>query len=242
VIRKMIAECAGSFSLMFFGSGCTVLASGLLRHDIRLLCQSLAIGVVATALVYFARRLSGAHFNPAVTIGFAIANRFPVRDLVPYIVAQVSGAIAGASLLYYVVSGRQGFGPDLSTFGANGYGAHSPGRYQWHAALIVEVLVTFAFVLVKLAVGVDKRARASEPIVIGIALTLASLVAIPVTNASMNPASSTGLALVVGGWALDQLWLFWAAPLAGGVLAGLLHPVLARHMCDTPPPQERASI
>jgi aquaporin Z len=242
VIRKMIAECAGSFSLMFFGSGCTVLASGILRSDVRLLCQSLAIGLVAAALVYFVRRVSGAHFNPAVTVGFAIANRFPVCDLVPYIAAQVSGAIAGAALLYVVASGRQGFVPDLSTFGANGYGAHSPGRYQWHAALIVEALMTFAFVLVKLAVTFDKRARQSEPIIVGLALALSSLAAIPVTNASMNPARSTGLAFVVGGWALDQLWLFWAAPLAGGVLAGLFQPLIARHMSDPPLPQEHASV
>jgi aquaporin Z len=227
--------------LLLFGSGCTVLASGALRHDMRLLCQSLAIGIVTAVLVCFVRRLSGAHFNPAVTVGFAVANRFPVRDLVPYIVAQVGGAIAGVSLLYYMASGRQGFGPDLATFGANGYGVHSPGRYGWQAAFTVEALLTFAFVLIRLLLRSDKRNRISEPIVIGIALALASLVAIPVSNASMNPARSTGLALVVGDWALDQLWLFWAAPLAGGLLAGLLHPVLARRLHDTSPPQERAS-
>ena len=242
MIRSAIAECAGTFSLVFFGCGCSVLTSGYLHSDVRLIWQAVVLGLLATILVYLIRPLSGAHFNPAVTVGFAIANRFSVRDLVPYLVAQVGGAIAGAALLYFVASGRQGVHPDLSRFGANGYGAHSPGRYQLHAALIVEVMLTFAFVLVYLVVASSKRARLAGPFVIGLAFALMSPMAMPVTNASMNPARSTGLALVVGGWALDQLWLFWAAPLAGGVLAGLLHPVLIHNRSRATPHPERASV
>lgn len=236
MFKKLIGECVGSLSLVFFGCGCTALASGYFRPDMGLVCQAVAFGLAATTLVYVLRPISGAHFNPAVTVGFAIANRFPVRDLIPTIAAQVGGAIAGAWLLYVVASARPGASPDLIALGANGYGAHSPARYQLHAALIVEVLMTFVFVLVNLAVASGKRARFGGSALIGLSLTLCSLLAIPVTNASMNPARSTGPALVMGGWALDQLWLFWAAPLAGGVLAGFFHPMLQRNAsADTGP-------
>jgi aquaporin Z len=242
VIRSAIAECAGTFSLVFFGCGCSVLAGGYFHSDVGLLFQAAVLGLSVTILIYLIRPVSGAHFNPAVTVGFAIANRFPVRDLIPYLVAQVVGAIGGAASLYFVVSGRQGVHLELSTFGANGYGMHSPGRYELHAALVVEALLTFAFVLVYLIVASARRARLAGPVVIGLAFALMSLMAIPVTNASMNPARSTGLAVVVGGWALDQLWLFWAAPLAGGVLAGLLHPVVVRKMSRAVRQGERVSI
>jgi aquaporin Z len=242
VIRRAIAECAGTFSLVFFGCGCSVLTGGYFHSDGGLLCHAIVLGLVATTLVYLIRPLSGAHFNPAVTVGFAIANRFPVRELIPYLVAQVAGAIAGAAVLYFVASGRQGVQLELSRLGANGYEAHSPGHYEMHAALIVEALLTFAFVLVYLIVASGKRTCLGGPAVIGLAFALLSLMAIPVTNASMNPARSTGLALVVGGWALDQLWLFWAAPLAGGVLAGLLHPFLIRNTSCTLPHPERVSV
>jgi aquaporin Z len=242
VIRRAIAECAGTFSLVFIGCGCSVLASGYLHSNVGLLCQAAILGLLTTTLVYLIRPLSGAHFNPAVTVGLAIANRFPVRDLIPYLIAQVGGAIAGAALLYFVASGRQGVHPVLSRFGANGYGAHSPARYELHAAFIVELLLTFAFVFVYLIVASNKRAHLAGPVVIGLAFGLMSLMAMPVTNASMNPARSTALALVVGGWALDQLWLFWAAPLAGGVLAGLLHPVLIRNTSRALTHPERVSI
>jgi aquaporin Z len=228
MFKKLIGECVGSFSLVFFGCGSTALASGYFRPDIGLVCQAVAFGLAATTLVYVLRPVCAAHFNPAVTVGFAVANRFAVRDLVPTITAQVAGAIGGAWLLYIVASGRPGVSPDLIAFGANGYGTHSPAGYQLHAALIVEALMTFAFVLVTLSVASGRHARFSGAALIGLSLTLCSLLAIPVTNASLNPARSTGAALVVGGWALDQLWLFWAAPLAGGVLAGLVHPVLQR--------------
>ena len=229
MFKKILSECVGTFSLVFFGCGSTALASGYFRTDLGLICQAVTFGLAATTLVYVLRPISGAHFNPAVTVGFAVANRFPVRDLIPTIAAQVCGAIAGAWLLYVVASARPGVSPGPVALGVNGYGVHSPARYQLHAALIVEVLMTFVFVLVNLAVTSGKRMRASGAALIGLSLTLCSLLAIPVTNASLNPARSTGPALVMGGWALDQLWLFWAAPLAGGVLAGFFYPTLQRN-------------
>ncbi|SAL14720.1 aquaporin Z [Caballeronia sordidicola] len=229
MFKKLLGECLGTFSLVFFGCGCTALAGGYFRTDVGLICQAVAFGLAATTLVYVLRPISSAHFNPAVTVGFAIANRFPVRDLMPTIAAQVGGAIAGAWLLYVVASARPGASPGLVALGVNGYGAHSPARYQLHAALIVEVLMTFVFVLVNLAVTSGKRMRIGGAALIGLSLTLCSLLAIPVTNASINPARSTGPALVMGGWALDQLWLFWAAPLGGGVLAGFVFPMLQRN-------------
>ena len=228
MFKKMLGECVGTFSLVFFGCGCTALASGYFRTDLGLICQAVAFGLAATTLVYVLLPISCAHFNPAVTVGFAIANRFPIRDLLPTIAAQVCGAVAGTWILYVVASARPGASPDLIVLGANGYGAHSPAQYQLHAALIVEVLMAFVFVLVNLAVTSGKRMRIGGPALIGLSLTLCSLLAIPVTNASINPARSTGPALVMGGWALDQLWLFWAAPLAGGVLAGFFFPMLQR--------------
>jgi aquaporin Z len=228
MFKKLIGECVGSFSLVFFGCGSTALASGYFRPDMGLVCQAVAFGLAVTMLVYVLRPISSAHFNPAVTVAFAIANRFPVGELLPTIAVQVGGATAGGWLLYIVASGRTGVPPDLMAFGANGYGLHSPAGYQLHAALIVEALMTFVFVLVNLSVATGRHARLSGPVLIGLSLTSCSLLAIPVTNASMNPARSTGTALVVGGWALDQLWLFWAAPLAGGVLAGFFHPMLQR--------------
>lgn len=228
MFKKLIGECVGSFSLVFFGCGSTALASGYFRPDMGLVCQAVAFGLAATTLVYVLRPVCAAHFNPAVTVGFAIANRFAVRDLLPTMAAQVGGATAGAWPLYIVASARPAIPLNLIAFGANGYGAHSPAGYQLHAALIVEALMTFVFVLVTLSVASGRHARFNTAVLVGLSLTLCSLLAIPVTNASMNPARSTGAALVVGGWALDQLWLFWAAPLAGGVLAGLFHPILQR--------------
>jgi aquaporin Z len=241
MFKKLIGECLGSFSLVFFGCGSTALASGYFHPDMGLVCQAVAFGLAATTLVYVLRPVCAAHFNPAVTVGFAIANRFPVRDLAPTLAAQVAGAIAGGWLLYIVASARPGVSPDLITFGANGYGVHSPAGYQLHAALIVEALMTFVFVLVTLSVASGRHARFNGAVLIGLSLTLCSLLAIPVTNASLNPARSTGVALVVGGWALDQLWLFWAAPLAGGVLAGLIHPMLQRSASTKSEPLTRVS-
>jgi aquaporin Z len=228
MFKKLIGECVGSFALVFLGCGSTVLASAHFSPALGIVCQAVAFGLAATTLVYVLRSVSCTHFNPAITVGFAIANRFPVRDLVPAIAAQVGGASAGGWLLYIVASGSSSGSPALIAFGANGYGAHSPDGYQWQTALFVEAFMTFVFVLVNLKVASSRYARTSGPMLIGLSLTLCSLLAVPVTSASMNPARSTATALVVGGCALDQLWLFWAAPLAGGVLAGLFYPILQR--------------
>ena len=176
-------------------------------------------------------RFSGAHFNPAVTIGFTVAHRFPVRDLLPYIAAQILGAIAAAALLVYVASGRPGFELAASEFAANGFGEHSPADYQLHSALVVELALSFAFVLASLMMACRRSLRPIAPLVAGACLMIVYMVSIPVTNGSINPARSTGQALFVGDWALDQLWLFWAAPLLGGVAAGALFSFLRGKSC-----------
>lgn len=228
MIRKLIGEWFGCFFLVFFGCGCTALAGATIRPELAAIYQAVAFGLAYTVLFQILRPVSSAHFNPAVTIGFAIANRFPVRDLVPYIAAQVTGAAAGAVVLYAIASGRTHLPIHTSLLGPNGYGEHSPGNYPVQSALIVEALATFVFVLVNLSVTRLRASRLGGAALIGLSMTLCSLIAVPVTNASLNPARSTGIALIVGGWALDELWLFWAAPLAGGLLAGIAYPLLIR--------------
>jgi aquaporin Z len=223
----MTAECVGSFWVVLVGCGCQALATDASSASLGLLGLSLAFGLSVTTATFLFQPISGAHFNPAVTVGFAIANRFPVRDLVPYIVAQVAGAVAGAALVLLVASGRPGFDIGNSAFGANGYGLHSPMGYRVPAVFVIEAVMTFAFVSVHLAMAENRAYRAVGPLVIGLTLTLIGIVAMPVSGASGNPARSTGPAVLVGGWALDQLWLFWAAPLSAGLLAGLCFPAFA---------------
>jgi aquaporin Z len=227
VIKRLTAECAGTCWLVFVGCGCNLLAFGYPETEAGSFVQASAFGLAVMTLVYFLRPLSGAHFNPAVSVGFAVANRFPVRDLVPYTLAQLAGAFIAAALLFAIAAARPGFDVMLSDLGANGYGDHSPGNYRLSAALLVEVLLTCVFVLVNLAAEGKRRTRVGGPLMIGVTLTLAYLLSLPVTGGSLNPARSTGPALLVGGWALDQLWMFWAAPLVGGVLAGLVYPLFA---------------
>jgi aquaporin Z len=226
VIRRLTAECAGTFWLVLMGCGCSVSAAGYWAAEPGVLEQALVFGLAVTVANYIFRPISGAHFNPAVTVGFAIANRFPVRDLVPYILAQVTGAIAGAALLYVFAGARSGFDVYGSGFGVNGYESHSPGNYPLHAAFLAEAVMSFIFVLVNLTMARSRPFRLAGPLIVGLTLALIYAVTIPITGASVNPARSTGPALIAGGWALDELWLFWAAPLAGGVLAGLSYPVL----------------
>lgn len=228
-------EGAGTAWLVFAGCGTAVLSAGIGAQGFNLLAVPLAFGFALVTSTYVFGRFSGAHFNPAVTVGFVIAQRFQVRDLAPYIAAQILGAVAGAALLAFVASGRPGFDLAASEFGANGYGDHSPADYPFRSALVIEVTMSFAFVLARMLMSGTKASAAIGPLVSGAWLTLSYAVTMPVTNASLNPARSTGPALFVGGWALDQLWLFWAAPLTGGVLAGLLYPHLqaGRHHADT---------
>lgn len=223
--RRATAEVFGTFWLVFGGCGSAVLAAGFPEVGIGLLGVSLAFGLTVLTMAYAIGHISGCHLNPAVSIGLAIGKRFPARELPAYIGAQVVGAIAAAGVLYVIASGAPGFSTE-GGFASNGYADHSPGGYSLVAALVAEVVLTFFFLMVILG-ATDSRAPAGfAPLPIGLALTLIHLVGIPVTNLSVNPARSTGPAVFVGGWAIEQLWLFWLAPIAGAALAGVLYPAL----------------
>ncbi|HET9531004.1 MAG TPA: aquaporin Z [Blastocatellia bacterium] len=222
LLRRTIAEFLGTFWLVLGGCGSAVLAAAFPDVGIGLLGVSLAFGLTVLTMAYAIGHVSGCHLNPAVSVGLCVGKRFPWSELLPYIVAQVLGAVAGAGVLYLIASGKAGF--SLSGgFASNGYGDHSPGGYSLQAALIAEVVFTFMFLMIILG-STDKRApNGLAPIAIGLALTLIHLISIPVTNTSVNPARSTGPAIFVGGWALSQLWLFWVAPIVGAIAAGLIY-------------------
>lgn len=216
--KKLGAEFIGTFWLVLGGCGSAVLAAGFPEFGIGFLGVALAFGLTLLTMAFAIGHISGCHINPAVSIGLMVGGRFPAGELLPYIVVQVLGGIAGAAVLYMIASGKPGF--ELAGFATNGYGDHSPGGYSLQAALICEVVMTFMFLLIILG-ATDKRAPAGfAPIAIGLGLTLIHLISIPVTNTSVNPARSTGVAVFEGGWALSQLWLFWVAPIVGAVLAG----------------------
>jgi aquaporin Z len=220
--RKLIAEAIGTFWLTFAGCGSAVIAAGFPQVGIGLLGVSLAFGLSVVTMAYAIGHISGCHLNPAVTVGLYAGGRFPAGEVVPYIVAQVIGAIIAAAVLYVIASGAPGF--DLAKgFAANGYGEHSPGKYGLGAALIAEVVLTLMFLFVIMGATHGKAPAGFAPLAIGLTLTLIHLISIPVTNTSVNPARSTGPALFVGGWALTQLWLFWVAPLIGGAIGGVLY-------------------
>lgn len=220
--NKLAAEFIGTFWLVLGGCGSAVLAAAFPDVGIGLLGVSLAFGLTVLTMAYAIGHISGCHLNPAVSVGLMVGGRFPASELGPYIAAQVAGAIAGAGILYIIASGTSGF--DVAAgFASNGYGEHSPGGYSLTAALIIELVMTFMFLMIILG-ATDGRAPAGfAPLAIGLGLTLIHLISIPVTNTSVNPARSTGPALFVGGWALSQLWLFWLAPIAGAALAGLTY-------------------
>jgi aquaporin Z len=216
----------GTFWLVFGGCGSAVLAAAFPKVGIGLLGVALAFGLTVLTMAYAIGHISGCHLNPAVTVGLASGRRFPWSEAIPYMVAQVIGAVIASAVLYVIASGKEGFSL-AGGFAANGYGEHSPGGYTMVAALVAEVVLTFMFLMIILG-ATDSRAPAGfAPIAIGLGLTLIHLIGIPVTNLSVNPARSTGPALFVGGWALKQLWLFWAAPLVGGLLAGIAYPAIA---------------
>jgi aquaporin Z len=217
--RPLAAEFLGTLWLVLGGCGSAVLAGIFLNVGIGLAGISLAFGLTVLTMAYAVGHISGGHFNPAVTVGLAIAGRFPKSDVLPYIAAQVAGAIAAAIILYIIASGRAGFDP--GRFAANGYGAYSPGQFTLLAGLVCEIVMSFFFVLIVLGSTDERAPKGFAPIAIGFALTLIHLISIPVTGTSVNPARSTGPAVIVGGWALGQLWLFWLAPLIGAGLAGL---------------------
>ena len=224
--QKLAAEFLGTFWLVFGGCGSAVLAAGFPGLGIGFAGVALAFGLTVVTMAYAVGHISGGHFNPAVTIGVWAGGRFSASEIVPYWVSQVAGAIAACAVLYVIASGKAGF--ELSAgFAANGYAEHSPGGYSLAAALVAEIALTSFFLIIILG-ATDRRAPAGfAPLAIGLALTIIHLVGIPVTNTSVNPARSTGPALFVGGWALAQLWLFWVAPLIGGVLGGVVYRCLA---------------
>ncbi len=224
--QRMTAEFLGTLWLVLGGCGSAVLAAAFPDVGIGLLGVSFAFGLTVVTMAYAVGHVSGGHFNPAVTIGLCTARRFLGRDVIPYIVAQVAGAIAGAAILYVIASGKAGFNAPASGFAANGYDTYSPGGYSMTAAVVVELVMTFFFLVVILG-ATDKRSpQPLAGLAIGLALTLIHLISIPVTNTSVNPARSTGPALFVGGWAIRQLWLFWLAPIIGAALAGAAYRFL----------------
>lgn len=221
--KRMSAELIGTFWLVFGGCGAAVLAAGFPGFGIGFAGVALAFGLTVLTMVFALGHISGGHFNPAVSVGLAVAGRFPARDLIPYIVAQLVGAIVAAGLLYVIATGKPGYDIAVNGLAANGYGPHSPGGYSLQSALLTEIVLTFGFLMVIIG-STDKRAPVGfAGIPIGLSLTLIHLISIPVTNTSVNPARSTGPALFVGGGALDQLWLFWVAPIIGAALAGLVY-------------------
>jgi aquaporin Z len=226
--KRLAAEFLGTFWLVLGGCGSAVLAAAFPSVGIGLLGVSFAFGLTVLTMAYAVGHISGGHFNPAVTVGLFAARRIPASDVLPYIVAQVIGAVLGAGVLYLIASGQAGFDAAASGFAANGYGAHSPGKYALVSALVAEVVMTFMFLVIILG-STDRLAPPGmAPLAIGLALTLIHLISIPVTNTSVNPARSTGPALFVGGWALAQLWLFWVAPIIGAALAGIVYPMLPK--------------
>lgn len=229
--QKYSAEFLGTFWLVIGGCGSAVLAATFPGVGIGLLGVSLAFGLTVLTMAYAIGPISGCHLNPAVSLGLWASGRFKSSDLIPYIVAQVLGAIAAGAVLYVIASGAPGF--DVSKgFAANGYGAHSPGGYSLHAALLIELVMTMFFLLIILG-ATDKHAPTGfAPISTGLALTLIHLISIPVTNTSVNPARSTGVAVFVSGWALDQLWLFWVAPIFGALLGALVYRLVLSERHD----------
>jgi aquaporin Z len=222
IAKRLGAEFLGTFWLVLGGCGSAVLAAGFPGLGIGFVGVSLAFGLTVVTGAYALGHISGAHFNPAVSLGLAVAGRFAWKDLLPYVVVQVLGAVVAALLLRYVASGAPGF--DIADgLASNGYGAHSPGAFSLQSGLAIEIVLTAVFLLVILGATSARAPAGFAPLAIGLALTLIHLISIPVTNTSVNPARSTGPAVLVGDWALAQLWLFWAAPLAGAVVGGLIH-------------------
>jgi aquaporin Z len=221
--NSLLAETFGTFWLVFGGCGSAVLAAAFPDHGIHFVGVSLAFGLTVLTMAYAVGHVSGGHFNPAVTIGLWAGGRFPARDIVPYIVAQVVGAIVASFMLYCIASGKAGWDMNVTGLASNGYGAHSPGGYNLQAAFLTEALLTGFFLFIIMGATHGRVAAGFAPIAIGLALTLIHLISIPVTNTSVNPARSTGPALVEGGIALHQLWLFWLAPLIGGAGGGWIY-------------------
>ena len=221
-MKKYGAEFIGTFWLVLGGCGSAVLAAAFPEVGIGLLGVALAFGLTVLTMAFAIGHISGCHLNPAVSFGLWAGGRFPAKELPPYILAQVLGGVAGGGVLYLIASGQAGF--DVSSgFASNGYGAHSPGGYSLFAALLTEIVMTMMFLLVIMGATDDRAPQGFAPIAIGLCLTLIHLISIPVTNTSVNPARSTGVAIFTGGWAIQQLWLFWIAPIIGGMLGAVIY-------------------
>jgi aquaporin Z len=224
--KKLGAEFIGTFWLVLGGCGSAVLAARFPEIGIGLVGVALAFGLTVVTMAYAVGHISGGHFNPAITIGLFAGGRIPAGELLPYILAQLAGAIVAALVLYLIASGKAGF--ELAGgFASNGYGAHSPGGYSLVSALVIELVLTAGFLFVIMGATDSRAPSGFAPLAIGLTLTLIHLISIPVTNTSVNPARSTGPALFVGGWALAQLWLFWLAPILGGIVGGVAYRWLA---------------
>src|SRR5687767_7962579 len=220
--NKAVAELIGTYWLVLGGCGSAVLAAAFPDVGIGLVGVSLAFGLTVLTMAYAIGHISGCHLNPAVTVGLAAGGRFPTKDVVPYVVAQIVGAVIAAAILYAIASGAPDF--ELAKgFAANGYGEHSPGKYTLFSGFLAEVVLTMMFLFIIMGATHGKAPVGFAPLAIGLGLTLIHLVGIPITNTSVNPARSTGPALFVGGWALAQLWMFWVAPLIGGAVGGVLY-------------------
>jgi len=233
MIKKLSAEFIGTLWLVLGGCGSAVLAAAFPNVGIGLLGVSLAFGLTVLTMAYAVGHVSGAHFNPAVTLGLWAGKKFPANEILPYIIAQVLGAIAGAGILFVIASGKVGF-TTASGFASNGFGENSPGKYALLACLVTEVVMTFFFLVVILGSTHNRAPKNFAPIAIGLCLTLIHLISIPVTNTSVNPARSTGPALFVGGWAISELWLFWVAPILGALLAGFFYTWLVEDAKNEP--------
>ena len=222
IIKRVSAEFLGTLWLVLGGCGSAVLAAAFPGLGIGFVGVSLAFGLTVLTMAYAIGHISGCHLNPAVTLGLWAGKRFPANEILPYVIAQVLGAVAGAGILYFIASGKSGFSL-AGGFASNGFGSHSPGQYEASAGFIAEVVMTFFFLIVILGATHGRAPKGFAPIAIGLCLTLIHLITIPVTNTSVNPARSTGPAIFVQGWALEQLGLFWVAPILGAVLAGCVY-------------------
>jgi len=234
--KRLVAEFIGTLWLVLGGCGSAVLAAAFPNLGIGFYGVAFAFGLTVLTMAYAVGHISGCHLNPAVSFGLWAGKRFPASDLIPYIIAQVLGAIVGAFVLYLIATGKAGFDVVQSGFAANGYEAHSPGGYSLFAALVCEIVMTYMFLIVILGATHGRAPVGFAGIAIGLALTLIHLISIPVTNTSVNPARSTGPAIFVGGWALSQLWLFWVAPIIGAILAGWTYLWLGEEVASTRPP------
>ena len=232
MIQRLAAEALGTFWIVFAGCGAALLGAGLPQLGIGLFGVAFAFGLSVVTMVYALGHISGGHLNPAVSIGLVLSQRFSARELPGYIAAQVVGAILGAGVLYLIASGRAGFVP--GGFASNGYGDHSPGGYSLLAGFCAEAVFAFMFLFIILGTTDSRAPQGFAPLAIGLAVTLINLAGIPVTNLSLNPARSTATAVFADGWALQQLWLFWVAPILGGAIAGVIYPFLAGSPAGSP--------